>query len=740
MDQLLQLGSQLINSETGGLVYHLILTFSITGALLTCLNFWNRQVVEWRRLVLGLYILLLIQISLFAFSALAWQRMVDPLKWLPLLERMISLLGVVLIVWLWAFPRPVQSADVASLLLVGLIVTGSVLIGVWWTGQDLSTFLNNTWAGRASCILGMLLTGVGIFLLVNRKPKVWEIGSGMLVILLFGYMFQFFWGENTSYSASIRLSELAAYPLLLVLPDRFLIPVPSLRPGTQESDSNAAYSLLTRILNSADISTVFQRSAQELAAQMQSDICFLFTLSEDLKFLEIRGYEDQRAVKKSSGEKIKFEPGQVYTLEGSRFPILINSLQLIRPLRLNSSSNTPDMVNLIQFLQLDPAGHLLLVPASSEGLPALGVAFISPRSRKPWSQQDLATVKGLIQPLAYFLQQTVLMERTKLKLDRLEKDDQMANLQDQKDRAMYRQVQDDFLRVQKANTDKQAQIQTLAALVALQQESLATSNQKIQSLQSELTNHKEGLSRREVEVALLQVQELRQPLFSIQEYANFLLAESMGTLGTIQRKFVDGIRQSSERLIQISKNIEESLHAQSSSPPPELAEFDLSEIIDAALSRNAKLLRSKRILLRINLPESLPNLVTDNETLSQALDILIQRAANVSPVQGQVALNAFVEEDQGRPDYVIIQICDSGGGVPNSNLQGISENRKDDQEAVLNSAGSLDNELAMVRNLVENLNGRIWVDNELGRGSTYSVLLPMSSPTSGRDNQVSQGS
>lgn len=727
MDRILQLASQLISSENGGLVYHLILTFSITGALIICLYFWNRQVVEWRRLVFGLSLLLLFQVFLISLSALAWQGLINPVKWFPLFERMVSLLGLLVVVWLWAFPRPSRSADIASIILVGLVLTVGILAGVWWSGQLTLLTLNNTWIGLGSCILGLLFLGLGIVLLFTRKPTGWEMGFGMLAILCIGYLLQFLWGRNgIGFSPAIRLAELVAYPFLLVLPQRFLVISPKLGSAKFE-DYDDGLVLMQKALKNNEIHDVFQQSAQELATAMKAEFCFLFTLSDDSRSIEIRGIKDRRQKEQKIDRLPDLQSGIAIELTGSNFPLLVNSLQLNRPLRLPASSNSPDMVNLVQLFQLNGTGHLLLFPATTEGLPPLGIALLSPISQKSWSQVDVQNGGNLIQPVARFLQQSVQVKRMEYRLNQLESEYRVS-----KSQKTQEQAQEELSLLRKADLDKQAQIQTLAALISLQQESLTKTSQKIQGLQAELADRTDGLSRHEVEVVLLQAQELRQPLSTIQEYSNFLLSESMGVLGTIQRKFIDGIRQSSERVNQISRDLEENLRIHSSLAQSEWMEVDLGEILDNSVNRSSSLLRSKRILLKMDLPEHLPTLITDRQALSQIMDTLVLRAAKVSPSQGQVALAALVEENNGKPEYVIVQIRDSSGGLTNSELpddhdtdyqaQQISTDGPKFESDPLNGQG---NELSMVQNQVETLNGRIWLDNDLGRGTTVNMLLPV---------------
>ncbi len=309
------------------------------------------------------------------------------------------------------------------------------------------------------------------------------------------------------------------------------------------------------------------------------------------------------------------------------------------------------------------------------------------------------------------------------------------------DQGTQSKVLDELLLLRKSDSEKQAQLQTLASLVTLQQESLSTANQKIRFFQAELSNQNEGLSREEMDIVSIQVQELHQPLSVIREHAGFLLAESMGVLGAIQRKFVDRIHQSGERALQIVVDLEETLAIPRFQEDPALSEVDIGELMDAAVTKIAGLLRSKRILLRFDLPDNLPNPVSNPIALQQALEALLLRATDVTPSQGQVSIKAFVEEDNGRPDYIILQISDSSGGIPLADVSDIFTPKDGITQIYPDRPIDDTIDLPTVRLLIEKVNGRIWLDNnDIGRGATFSILLPLSIPSRENGNTYQKGS
>jgi len=114
----------LITSETGALTYQLILAFSVTGALLSALGHWRRsEIRQLRRMLVGLSLLLALRIIIFIIAGLAWQDLIRYEQLLPVLDQWVTLLSLVLIIWLWAFPEPNRYADAATVLVALLVIT-----------------------------------------------------------------------------------------------------------------------------------------------------------------------------------------------------------------------------------------------------------------------------------------------------------------------------------------------------------------------------------------------------------------------------------------------------------------------------------------------------------------------------------------------------------------------------------------------------------------------------------------
>jgi signal transduction histidine kinase len=167
---------------------------------------------------------------------------------------------------------------------------------------------------------------------------------------------------------------------------------------------------------------------------------------------------------------------------------------------------------------------------------------------------------------------------------------------------------------------------------------------------------------------------------------------------------------------------------------------DLNDVIDVAVAHAMVKLRKRNIILRLDVPDQLPPLQADRDALQQILVHLLQNAGDTSPQEGEIALSAQVEVKENEPAFVLIQVTDSGGGIPAEELPRVFSRMYRADNSLIQGVGETGVGLSVVKSLVEAHGGRIWVDSVMGRGATFSVLLPASVeqlvPQDSRDGSI----
>ena len=191
----------LLADPPGNLLYHLVLVFSIAGALQGAFIHWRISAFpQARRTVLGLTILMIPQVILFVISGLGWQGIINLTVFLPPLDRAMTLLGLVWIIWLWSFPEPNRAVDAAAILQTLFILTGLALSLAAWGQDPPGTLYNTTFQELIWQIASLLVIAMGIVILFSRRPNGWINGLAVLLLALAGHSLHLiFWRPGGNY-------------------------------------------------------------------------------------------------------------------------------------------------------------------------------------------------------------------------------------------------------------------------------------------------------------------------------------------------------------------------------------------------------------------------------------------------------------------------------------------------------------------------------------------------------------
>jgi signal transduction histidine kinase len=777
----------LITTNPGNLAYHLVLAFSIAGALQAAMSQWRSGSGSpaGLRLAAGLAFLLFLRLFLFLVAALAWENNLLSAHLLAPLDRSAAYLGLVGILWLWAFPQPSKFADAAflSLALLTLTLAGIGLVG-WsaqtWVGQTGTTpgaglAYNGSWLDTAGEAFAALLALLGILILLIRRPLGWGAGLAMLGLLLIGHAAHLIAPLPAGdYSGAVRLSQLAAYPLLFTLLHRIPVspPLPRLPASvttssgwsSQREPTLAGPSLQSFLaLACASSPEATYKEITRLVAQlMGADVCLLVSPIDNREHLLARtGYNHS-----------KNEFLTDFNLSGQVGYNLNNALSRGRPLRVSTSSSPADLIGLAPVIGVNRPGDLLLAPLSApEQTHPTGLLLLSPYTQRSWTHEDLDYLVVVAESLSNVIDcaennagikgelthTRTTLDASKGQLDQIRRETEELLSQLEETRA---QAADDHTRAESlaALLDSHEKAQETVALlesevIRLKKEmelKPASKPQEVAHLEAELRLALEEVANLNSalnepgrkkspgapsisESSLAEVssiaQELRQPMASMVGYTDLLLGESAGILGAMQRKFLERIKASTERMGALVEDLIQLAVVDTDRPALLTETVDLNSVIDEAIALTISQMREKSIILRVDIPYQLPSIHADRDSLQQILIHLLQNANSATPLEGEISLHARLREDAGKQEYILLQVSDTGGGIPSEDLPRIFSRLYRIDNNKIPGAGDNGIGLSIVKSLVESHGGRIWVDTEQNKGSTFSILLPTTSQT-----------
>ncbi len=738
----------ILTTPPGVLAYNIVVAFSVAGALSLAAHSWYVSgFPQSRRTTIGLALLLASQGFLFVVGGLNMQNPVLPPYLLPVLDRALTAFGLILIIWLWAFPEPLRLADAASFLLGLLVLALSLFSAIWWLNRGLDTYFNGSLPDGVWGVFDLFLVLLGACILYLRRPNGWITAQIMLALLLLGYLVHL-WDPlpENDFPGVVRLFQMLAYPLLLTLPQRFQVPVslspaqvsPSGQPVEAPLFRSDLFEIFLQLFSGASLQENCPAITRILSQSVSADLCLMISTPQEGDSLSILcGYDFIRQL-----------PLQSAPLEAHQVPLLAAALHRSAPLRLPASSTSADLEGLSQALNLSRSGPLLVVPFPVVGPALTGLVFLSPYSNRGWTKQDECSLVALSESM----------------VDLLERSAQVPDLEEQLARTQEhaRRLQANLEVLQAQTSQDQKSIEGLAALVSAQETAVApqpaptptreaSRTAEIQHLEAELRLALEelaftrnALAGADEKILLLErggapqsvpsveaqaiaslAQELRQPLSSIISYADLLLSESVGILGALQRRFLDRIKTSGERLrVLVEDLVQVAITASNALVlPPE--PLELPALVDEAIASVSQQVKEKGIDLRFDMDEPFPAFQADRDALGQIILHLLQNACYATPRAGQVSLYARLETTGDQSGYLLMQVSDQGGGIPSQEIPHLFTRLYRTDNPLIPGVGDRGVGLSVVKTLVEAHQGRVWVDTDMGYGSTFSVLIPV---------------
>jgi len=274
-----------------------------------------------------------------------------------------------------------------------------------------------------------------------------------------------------------------------------------------------------------------------------------------------------------------------------------------------------------------------------------------------------------------------------------------------------------------------AEIDHLTSELQSALQELVEARAEITRLRSETVDSRGGFDEAQIDPEAIAsiAQELRQPMSSILGYTDLLLGESVGLLGAMQRKFLERARTGIERMGALLNDLIQVTALESGHLDLTPTQVDLLRCVEDAVNQVGPALRERDLALRMDFPETVPAIMGDNDAVSQIVLHLLNNAIAASPEGDQVVLSARVEqsEDHG---FLMLSVTDHGEGIPVEDLGRVFQRLYRGDRVIIQGVGDGGIGLSLVKALSEALGGRVWVESEVGAGSTFTVLLPLTEP------------
>jgi signal transduction histidine kinase len=778
--------ANLLSVPPGNLVYHLTIAMALAVILSLAHVYKTRTALPtasaW---ILAAGTLLGLRLILLAFDGLGLWKNAEGGTLIPSFERFVSLSGLVAFLWLCKLPTPKLSK---LFFLIGAAISIAVLIlsPIFLHFFEASEPFNHS---KVDALWSLTSLGIALLASVSllvMRPKDWDFAFGPFILLTLGIMLHISLGPwNGSTAGFVRLAEIAAYPLFAIYTARSLAstqfevePQLEIAPVIPQSSNlmmfSEALSDLTALMQVQEQAELARQVVEVMAKRMDADHCLMVIPGEQKeKIMLVTGFDLQQ--KRHLRSK---------AIQSRDIPRIAEALQHRKKFQLQEQRAGHDLQTLKGILGQARIGPTMFIPISTDNITFGGLILISSPSAGPWSSIDFEIVEMMAMVLSRRLkelkslkshedfrkgrerlaqteQRVQALENEKNRLEQAMKaleakekvqmpHEQALSAADhskeeyvpkkdfelllgihEADQEEILKLQDEIKRMKSASEAKGEQIgdtrvQELLEERQLALRELAHTRNSLSKLEYHLPEEKMSSAKAtEYTSAIVSTaQELRQPMSSIMGYTELLLTESVGLLGAMQQKFLERIHNATERIKALLNHLIQLIDQESQPISFAPGPVEVINCLEQAISQVSILLREKQITLAIDYPESHAPVLGDEDAITQILYHLLYNAVKASPAGEEVQLK-LCEETFDSKRYLMFSAYDRGGGIPADQLPHVFQRAYGADRISIKGIGDQGVGLSIVKSLSEKLGGRVWVNSEVGKGSAFTVLLPI---------------
>jgi PAS domain S-box-containing protein len=227
----------------------------------------------------------------------------------------------------------------------------------------------------------------------------------------------------------------------------------------------------------------------------------------------------------------------------------------------------------------------------------------------------------------------------------------------------------------------------------------------------------EELSKMKSDLLATVSHELRTPLATIKGYATMII-DYFTKLGSEEKKdYLKSIDNSTDRLAKLVDNLLDSSRMEAGLLKLEKTSTSISKLLQQAVAEANVRVNHHYIVMRLE--KRLPRVNIDAKRIRQVLDNLLDNAVKYAPNGTEVLVSARLVRQE-----IVISVTDQGPGIPAGELTNVFDRMYRIEQRLTPGVAGIGLGLSICQRLIEAHGGRIWVESEMGKGSTFHFTLP----------------
>ncbi len=213
--------------------------------------------------------------------------------------------------------------------------------------------------------------------------------------------------------------------------------------------------------------------------------------------------------------------------------------------------------------------------------------------------------------------------------------------------------------------------------------------------------------------------ELRTPLNAILGYAELMLDSIYGEPSEKMRAVLERLQSNGRHLLGLINDVLDLSKIEAGQLTLSVDDYSLSDLVHGVVVAVEPLAAEKRLAFKAEVAADLPTGRGDGRRLSQVLLNLVGNAIKFTD-KGEVAIRASVTNGT----FTVV-VCDTGPGISAADQAKIFEEFQQADSSITRKKGGTGLGLSIAKRIIEMHGGRIWVESEPGKGSTFYFTLPV---------------
>ncbi len=218
--------------------------------------------------------------------------------------------------------------------------------------------------------------------------------------------------------------------------------------------------------------------------------------------------------------------------------------------------------------------------------------------------------------------------------------------------------------------------------------------------------------------------ELRTPLTAIKGYVDLMLLGAAGPVNDGQLQFLGVVKNNANRLMDLINDILEIGRIDANKIQLNFEAVDIKDIFQDVLQTMRAELERKQMEVVLQIEDTIPIIEADKRRLTQVVLNLASNAVKYTYPKGQIELRAFLNPS----GMLEVDVADNGVGISAEQQQYLFRRFYRADNPLRDEAGGTGLGLSIAKSFIELHGGQMWVQSEVGEGSTFCFVLPVTQP------------